>query len=90
MYEGPSLLVYEWAPVLIQNSRWNLDEMREDALRRGANPPDERMIRQRCLGRGIEVPGLAVWEDFLRFQVFKMRGKIEERSTGESPKSFTE
>jgi hypothetical protein len=35
VYEGTSLLVYKYAPVLTQSSRWKLDEMREDAKRRG-------------------------------------------------------
>ena len=74
----------------IQSSRWNLDEMREDAVRRGVTPPDERMVRERCLGRGVEVPDLAVWKDFLRFQGSTMRGKIEERPTDESLNSFAE
>jgi hypothetical protein len=76
--------------VQIQSSGWNLDEMREDAVRRGVTPPDERMVRERCLGRGVEVPDLAVWKDFLRFQASTMRGKIEEGPTDESLNSFAE
>ena len=38
--------------------------MREDAIRRGVTPPDERTVRERCLARGAEVPDLAVWKDF--------------------------
>ena len=90
VYEGPSLLVYKWAPVLIQSSRWKLDEMREDAVGRGVTSPDERMVRERCLGRGVEVPDLAVWKDFLQFQASTVRGKIEERRTDESLNSFAE
>jgi hypothetical protein len=57
--EGPSLLVYKRAPVLTRSSRWKLDEMREDAKRRGVTPPDERTAREYCLNRGVEAPGLA-------------------------------
>jgi hypothetical protein len=56
VYEGPALPVYKWTPVLTQSSRWKLGEMREDAMRRGVTPPDERTVRERCLGKGVEVP----------------------------------
>jgi hypothetical protein len=64
--------------------------MREDAIRRGVTPPDERTVRERCLGKGVEVPDLAAVKDFLRFQASVMRGKIEERPTDESLNSFAE
>jgi hypothetical protein len=48
------------------------------------------MVRERCLGRGVRVPDLAVWKDFLRFRASTMRGKIEERPTDESLNSFGE
>jgi hypothetical protein len=90
VYEGPSLLVYKWAPVLTQGSRWKLDEMREDAIRRGVTPPDERTVREHCLGKGVEVPDLAALKDFLRFQASVMRGKIKKIPTDESLNSFAE
>jgi hypothetical protein len=51
VYEGPSLLVYKWAPVLSQSSRWKLGEMREDAIRSGVTPPDKRAVREHCLAK---------------------------------------
>ena len=39
VYEGPSLLVYAWDPVLTQSSRWKLDEMPEDAIWRDVTLP---------------------------------------------------
>ena len=76
--------------MLTQSSRWKLDEMREDAIRRGVTPPDERTVREHCLGKGVEVPDLAALKDFLRFQASVMRGKIEEIPTDESLNSFAE
>jgi hypothetical protein len=90
VYEGPSLLVYKWAPVLTQSSRWKLDEMREDAKRRAVTPPDERTAREHCLSKGVEAPGLAAVKDFLRFQASVMRGKIKQIPTDESLNCFAE
>jgi hypothetical protein len=90
VYEGPSLLVYKWAPVLTQSSRWKLDEMREDAIRRGVTPPNERIVREHCPGKGVEVPDLATLKDFLQFQASVMRGKIKKIPTDESLNSFAE
>jgi hypothetical protein len=69
VYERPSLLVYKWVPVLTQSSRWKLDEMREDAKRRGVTPPDERIAREHCLSKGVEAPDLAAVKDFLRYDL---------------------
>jgi hypothetical protein len=88
--KGPSLLLYKWALMLTQGSRWKLNEMREDVIRRGIAPPDERTVRERCLGKGVEVPDLAALKDFLRFQACVMRGKIKERPINKSLNSFTE
>jgi hypothetical protein len=90
VYEGPSSLVYKWAPVLTQSSRWNLGEMREDAIRRGVTPPDERTTWERCLRKGVEAPSLAVVKDFLRFQASLMRGKIKLKPTDDSLNCFAE
>jgi hypothetical protein len=73
VYEGP---LYSFtSPVLTQSSRWKLDEMREDAKRRGVTPSDERIAREHCLSKGVETPDLAAVKDFLRFQTSVMRGK---------------
>ena len=90
VYEGISLLVYKWAPVLTQSSRRKLDKMREDAKRRGVIPPDERTAREHCLSKGVEAPDLAVVKDFLRFQASVMRGKIKQIPTDESLNCFAE
>ena len=90
VYKGTSLLVYKWAPVLTQSSRWKLDEMREDAKRRGVTPPDERIAREYYLSKGVEAPDLAVVKDFLQFQASVMRGKIKQIPTDESLNYFTE
>jgi hypothetical protein len=50
--------------------------MQEDFARRGLPPPDEGMARERCLGKGAEVPDLSTLKDFFRFQASTMRGKI--------------
>ena len=64
--------------------------MREDAIRRGETPPDERTVREHCLGKGVEVPDLAVWKDFLRFQASVMRGKVKKIPTDVSLNRFAE
>jgi len=84
VYEGPFLLVHKWAPVLTQSSRWKLDEMREDAKRRGVTPSDERTVREYYLSKGVETPDLAFMKDFLRFLASVIRGKIKQISTDES------
>ena len=78
------------APVLTQSSRWKLDEMREDAKRRGVISPDERTARETLPEQGVEAPDLAVVKDFLRFQAGVMRGKIKQIPTDESLNCFAE
>ena len=90
LYEGPSLLVYKWAAVLTQSSRWKLNCIRDDATQRGVTPPDERMVREHCLGKGVEVPDLAALKDFLWFQASVMRGKVKKIPADESLNSFAE
>ena len=34
--------------------------MREDAVRRGVPAPDERTVKECCLGKGVEVPDIDV------------------------------
>jgi hypothetical protein len=88
VYEGP---LYSFtSPVLTQSSRWKLDEMREDAKRRGITPSDERIAREHCLSKGVEAPNLAAVKDFLRFQTSVMRGKIGRIPTDESLNCFAE
>jgi hypothetical protein len=64
-HKEPSFLTYKWTPVPTQSSRWKLDEMREGVIRRGVTP-GESTVRECCLSRGVEVPGLAVRKDFLQ------------------------
>jgi hypothetical protein len=64
--------------------------MREDAARRGVPAPDERTVKECCLGRGVEVLDVAVLKYFFRFQACAMRGKIEAKPTDESLVSFAE
>ena len=67
-----------------------VDEMREDAKRRGVTPPDERIAREHCLSKGVEASDLAAVKDFLRFQTSVMRGKIKQIPTDESLNCFAE
>ena len=46
--------------------------------------PDERTVKECCLGKGVEVSDMAVVKDFLRFQACTMCGKIEEKPTDDS------
>ena len=74
--------------MLTQSSRWKLDEMREDAKRRGVTPSDERTAREHYLIKGVEAPDLAAVKDFLRFQASVMRGKIKQ-TLGDRRQDFT-
>jgi hypothetical protein len=61
----------------------------------GLPAPEEGMARESCLGlgKGVETPDLAIPEDFLRFQVFTMRGKITKKvkkPTDDSLNGFVE
>jgi hypothetical protein len=64
--------------------------MREHAALRGMPTPDERTGKECCLGKGVEVPDMAVLKDFLRLQACAMCSKIEEKPTDESLNSFAE
>jgi hypothetical protein len=64
--------------------------MRENAKRRGVTPPDEKIVREYYLSKGVEPPDLAAIKDFLRFQASVMRGKIKQISTDESLNCFAE
>jgi hypothetical protein len=58
-------------------------------LHREAYPlPNEAMVRDHCLGKGVEAPGLATVKDFLRFHAAASRGKIVKGITADSVNTF--
>jgi hypothetical protein len=61
--------------------------MREDAARRGVPALDERIVKECCLGRGVEVPDMAVLKDFFRFQACAMGAARSRRNLPTSPSS---
>jgi hypothetical protein len=51
--------------------------MKENFTRKGLSAPDERLARERCLGKGVEAPNMTTLKDFFRFQASTMRSKIK-------------
>ena len=76
--------------VLTQRLRWNLDEIREGCARSGLPLPDEAVVRERCLGQGVDAPDLPTVKDFIRFHAAASRGKIVELPTIDSVIAFAE
>lgn len=53
------------------------------------SPPDEAMVRERCLGKGVDAPDLLMVKDF-RFHAASSSGKIVELPTADSVNAFAE
>jgi hypothetical protein len=70
--------------------RWNLCRMREDFAWRGLPPPDEGMVRERCLGKRVNASDLPTAKDFIRFHAAVSRGKIVELRTADFNNAFAE
>jgi hypothetical protein len=64
--------------------------MREDFARSGLPPPDEAMVRERCLGEGVDAPNVPTVKDFIRFSAAVSHGKIVELPTVDSVIAYTE
>jgi hypothetical protein len=67
--------------------------MREDFARRCLPPPDEAdeaMVRERCLGTGVEALDVETVKDFIRFHASASRGKIVELPTVDSVNAVAE
>jgi hypothetical protein len=62
--------------------------MKKDSAQRGLPAPDEAMVRERYLGKGVEAPDLATVKDFLRFHSAASHGKIVENITAKSVNTF--
>jgi hypothetical protein len=62
----------------------------EDFARSGLPPPDEAMVRERCLRKGVDAPDVLTVKDFIRFSAAASRGKIVELPTVDSVNAFTE
>jgi len=64
--------------------------MEMDFAQRGLCPPDETMVRERFLGKGVDASDLATLKDYLRFRAAASRGKIVEKPTADSLNAFAE
>jgi hypothetical protein len=68
----------------------NLDAIWEDFAWSGLPPPDEAIVRERCLGKGADAPDVPTVKDFIRFSAAASRGKIVELPTIDSVNAFAE
>jgi hypothetical protein len=48
------------------------------------------MVRERCLGKGVDAPDVPIVKDFIRFSAAASRGKIVELPTVDSVNTFAE
>jgi hypothetical protein len=62
----------------------------EDFARSGLPPPNKAMVREHCLGKGVDAPDVPTVKDSIRFSAAASRGKIVELPTVDSVNSFAE
>jgi hypothetical protein len=62
----------------------------EDFARSGLPPPNKAMVREHCLGKGVDAPDVPTVKDSIRFSAAASRGKIVELPTVDSVNAFAE